>query len=133
MGGLYIHKASADLTTLGQIPVYPELKTLYPWHMRRVFLALFLSAGLLLLPGCSNSNCENFETTLRNLEAEYLADYNIAKTRVQSSETWVPVIKKGLDMTNYALNDSKCVGDEARAKWQTIHQDLSLKLESWIN
>jgi hypothetical protein len=101
--------------------------------MRRVFLALFLSAGLLLLPGCSNSNCENFETTLRNLEAEYLADYNIAKTRVQSSETWVPVIKKGLDMTNYALNDSKCVGDEARAKWQTIHQDLSLKLESWIN
>ena len=100
--------------------------------MPKVFLAPLLVVGLLLLPGCSYSECKDFETTLRNLEAEYLADYNIAKTQVESSETWVPVIKKGLDMTNYALNDSKCVGDKARAKWQTIHQDLSLKLESWI-
>ncbi len=27
----------------------------YPWPMRRVFLALLLFAGLLLLPSCSNS------------------------------------------------------------------------------
>ena len=100
--------------------------------MPKVFLAPLLVVGLLLLPGCSYSECKDFETTLRNLEAEYLADYNIAKTKVESSETWVPVIKKGLDMTNFALNDSKCVGDKARAEWQTINQDLSLRLESWI-
>ena len=100
--------------------------------MPKVFLALFLSAGLLLLPGCSNSDCENFETTLKKLESEYLAANNIAQTRVQNSETWVPVIKKGLDMTNFALNDSTCMYGEARAQWQTIHQDLTLRLESWI-
>ena len=111
---------------------HPPL-TGYPCLMLKVFLAPFLIMALLFLPSCSSSDCENFETTLRNLEAEYLAEYNIAKTRVQARETWVPVIKKGLNMTNYALNDSKCVGDEARAKWQTIHQDLSLRLEDWIN
>ena len=99
----------------------------------RIILVPLVIAGLSFLPSCSYSECKNFETTLRNLEAEYLADYNTAKTRVQTSETWIPVIKKGLDMTNYALNDSKCVGDKARAKWQTIHQDLTLRLESWIN
>ena len=100
--------------------------------MRRVFLALFLFAGLLLLPGCSNSDCKTFETTLKKLESEFLAANNIAQTRVQNSETWVPVIKKGLDMTNFALNDSTCMYGESRAKWQTLNQDLSLRLESWI-
>ena len=100
--------------------------------MPRIFLVPLAIAGLLLLPSCSYSECKDFETTLRNLESDYLADYNIAKTRVQTSETWIPVIKKGLDMTNFALNDETCVGSEARAKWQTIHQDLSLKLEGWI-
>jgi hypothetical protein len=100
--------------------------------MPRLLLIPLVLAGALLLPSCSYSECKDFETTLRNLESEYLADYNSAKTRVQSGETWIPVIKKGLVMTNFALNDETCVGSEARAKWQTIHQDLSLKLESWI-
>jgi hypothetical protein len=100
--------------------------------MPRLFLTLFLALGLLLLPGCSDSNCKNFETTLKKLESEYVAAKNIAHTRVQNSETWVPVIKKGLVMTNFALNDSTCMYGEARAQWQTIHQDLTLRLESWL-
>ena len=100
--------------------------------MPKVFLAPLLVVGLLLLPGCSYSECKDFETTLRKLESEYLADYNTAKTRVDSRDTWVPVINKGLDLTNYALNNETCVGSEAKAKWQTMKQNLSLKLESWI-
>ena len=100
--------------------------------MPRVFLTPFVIAGLLFLPSCSNADCKNFETTLKKLESEYLAANNLAQTRVQNSETWVPVIKKGLDMTNFALNDSTCMYGEARAQWQTIHQDLTLRLESWI-
>ena len=123
---------SVNLITLGQILVSKPLLANYPWPMRRIFLALFLFAGLILLPGCSNSDCENFETTLKKLESEFLAANNIAQTRVQNSDTWVPVIKKGLDMTNFALNDSTCMYGEARAKWQTFNQDLSLRLESWI-
>jgi len=98
----------------------------------RIILIPLVIAGLLLLPSCSSSDCEDFETTLRKLEAEYLADYNIAKTRVESRDTWIPVINKGLDLTNYALNNETCVGSEATAKWQTMKQNLSLKLESWI-
>ena len=97
------------------------------------FLSIPLIVGLLLLPSCSSSDCKDVETTLRKLESEYLTAYKIAETRPQTSETWTPVIRKGLDMTNFALNDETCIGSEARAKWQTIHQDLTLKLESWIN
>ena len=100
--------------------------------MSKVFLAPFLITALLLLPSCSNSDCKDFETTLKKLESEYLADFNIAETKVENSDTWVPVIKKGLDMSNFALNDSTCMYGEARAKWQTFNQDLSLRLESWI-
>lgn len=97
------------------------------------FLAIPLFVGLLLLPSCSSSDCIDVETALRKLESEYLAAYKIAETRPQTSETWTPVIRKGLDMTNFALNDETCIVSEARAKWQTIHQDLTIKLESWIN
>jgi hypothetical protein len=100
--------------------------------MRKVFLTLFFIAGLLFLPSCSQSNCEDVESTLTKLDSEYVAEYNIAKTRVQNSETWVPVIKKGLDLTNYALNESTCIDGAARAQWQTMKQTLSLQLESWI-
>jgi hypothetical protein len=100
--------------------------------MAKIFLAPFVIAGLLFLPSCSYSECKDVETTLRKLESEYLADYNIAKTRVESRDTWVPVINKGLDLTNYALNNEACIGSEATAKWQTMKQNLSLKLESWI-
>ena len=98
----------------------------------RIILIPLVIAGLLLLPSCSSSDCEDFETTLKKLESEYLADFKIAETKVENSDTWVPVIKKGLDMTNFALNDSTCMYGEARAKWQTLNQDLSLRLESWI-
>ena len=100
--------------------------------MAKVFLAPFVIAGLLFLPSCSSSECKDVQTTLKKLDAEFVADYNIAKTRVNSRDTWVPVINKGLDLTNYALNNEACIGSEATAKWQTMKQNLSLKLESWI-
>jgi hypothetical protein len=104
----------------------------YPYLMSKLVLTPLLLMGLLFLPSCSSSDCKDFETTLKRLDAEFVAANKIAQTRVQNSETWVPVIKKGLDMTNFALNDSTCMYGEARAQWQTIHQDLTLRLESWI-
>ena len=98
----------------------------------RIILIPLVIAGLLLLPSCSSSECKDVEATLKKLDAEFVADYNIAKTRVNSRDTWVPVINKGLDLTNYALNNETCIGSEATAKWQTMKQNLSLKLESWI-
>ena len=43
----------------------------YPWPMRRVFLALLLFAGLLLLPGCSNAQAEACDDA-KSLSANYL-------------------------------------------------------------
>jgi hypothetical protein len=100
--------------------------------MSRLFLTPFVIAGLLFLPSCSSSECKDFELTLSKLDAEYVAASKIAETLPVTAETWVPVIKKGLDMTNFALNDSTCMYGEAKAQWQTLHQDLSLRLEDWI-
>ena len=104
----------------------------YPDCMRKVFLAPLIIVGLLFLTSCSQSSCKDVESTLAKLDSEYVAEYNIAKTRVENSETWVPVIKKGLDLANYALNQSTCIDGAARAQWQTMKQTLSLQLESWI-
>ena len=100
--------------------------------MPRIILVPLAIAGLLFLPSCSSSECEDVAATLKKLEAEYLSDYNIAETRADSRDTWVPVINKGLNLTNYALNNETCVGSEALAEWQTMKQNLTLKLESWI-
>jgi hypothetical protein len=60
LGRLYIHRASADLITLGQILVYIPLLALYPWPVQKVFLAPFVIAGLLFLPSCTSK--ENLTT-----------------------------------------------------------------------
>ncbi len=104
----------------------------YPCPMPKLVLTPLLVMGLLFLPSCSSSECKDFETTLKKLDAEFVADYNIAKTRVNNRDTWVPVINKGLDLANYALINEACNSPEATAKWQTMKQNLTLKLESWI-
>ena len=84
MGGLYTYKASADLTTLGQILVSKPLLALYPWPMRRVFLSLLLFAGLLVLPGCSNAEAEACDDAKSISEvyfekaSEFRFEYNVS-------------------------------------------------------
>lgn len=97
-----------------------------------MFIAPFLIGALLILPSCSSSNCKDVENTLRQLESEYVQASDAAKLKPETSETWIPVINKGLDYVNYALNNPSCISPEGKAQWQTMKENLSLRLQSWI-
>ena len=100
--------------------------------MRRLFLTLFLAPGLLLLPGCSSSKCSDFDKKLRELTNDYVKAVDAAKKLPETSKTWVPAIQEGITAANFALDNTSCLPSEEIARWQTIKQDLSLRLEGWL-
>jgi len=107
--------------------------------MPKLFLTPFVIAGLLFLPSCSKSNCSNFDSNLQIFTDQYLKGNEEAAAFIEKSflynnaDTWIPILKKGLDASNYALDNPVCLSSEEKAMWQTTKQDLLLKLEYWIN
>ena len=79
------------------MPIYLALKKPYSLPMRKGFLTLFVILGLVLLPGCSNSEDKACEITRQTAE-KYLTEFT--QTRWQAEQTFAswPEIKSASEL-----------------------------------